>query len=72
MTKEELAELGHTLYGWGWKQALARALDVNIRTVSRWASGCHRMPLEVQEEIRALARGNRAALDRLLKDTSGR
>lgn len=39
MTAEEFRALGLALYGHGWQSALARALDVNVKTVGRWASG---------------------------------
>lgn len=39
MTAEEFRALGLALYGHGWQSALARALDVNIKTVQRWANG---------------------------------
>ena len=34
-----LARIGVALYGERWQSAIARDLEVNIRTVQRWAAG---------------------------------
>lgn len=38
MTAPELAALASQCYGQRWQSALARDLDVNVRTVQRWAA----------------------------------
>lgn len=44
MTKEELAAMAHAMFGMDWQSPLARALDVNPRTVRRWAAGTTPVP----------------------------
>lgn len=39
MTNEEFSLIAKTAYGRGWQSAVARALNVNVRTVQRIASG---------------------------------
>lgn len=39
MSPETLALVGEALYGPNWQNKLARALEINDRTVRRWASG---------------------------------
>ena len=39
MTDSFIARIGRALYGERWQSAMARELDVNIRTVQRWAAG---------------------------------
>lgn len=51
MTPADLHAIGAFLYGGGWQTALANALDVNIRTVQRWASGAVSAPPGAQDEI---------------------
>ena len=61
MTKEELSALGLALYGYGWQSYLARALDVNIRTVQRWKSGDVPVPDWVEGEIKKITGADVAA-----------
>ena len=52
MTETELLNATATaLYGPLWQNALARALDINERTVRRWASGEAPVPLGVWHDI---------------------
>lgn len=52
MTDHELLNLTATaLYGALWQNALARALDINERTVRRWASGDAPVPIGVWHDI---------------------
>lgn len=39
MIAAELAALASQCYGQRWQSALARDMDVNVRTVQRWAAG---------------------------------
>jgi transcriptional regulator with XRE-family HTH domain len=54
-----LSEAGRALYGTQWQSDLARALDVNPRTVRRWASGEDIPRLGVYADLLALC-DNRA------------
>ena len=52
MTDAEMLNLTATaLYGALWQNALARALDINERTVRRWASGEIPVPIGVWHDI---------------------
>ena len=52
MTETELLNAtASALYGAHWQNALARALDINERTVRRWASGEAPVPLGVWNDI---------------------
>lgn len=44
MTPDFLRRAGEALYGPQWQSELARALDVNGRTVRRWAAGDTAIP----------------------------
>lgn len=55
MTDAELLNATATaLYGPLWQNALARALDINERTVRRWATGEAPVPLGVWHDISEL------------------
>jgi hypothetical protein len=60
-----LAEAGEALYGPRWQSDLARALDVNDRTVRRWASGAVDMPSGVYLDLLRLTQERASALDGL-------
>lgn len=47
MTPNELAAAARTLFGPHWQSPLARTVDVNDRTVRRWASGDQDVPERV-------------------------
>jgi predicted transcriptional regulator len=52
MTETELLNAtASALYGAHWQNALARALDINERTVRRWASGEAQVPIGVWQDI---------------------
>lgn len=55
MNKKDLDHIGRFLYGGGWQTALAKELDVNIRTMRRWVSGETDIPFAVADEIYSLA-----------------
>lgn len=46
--------IGAALYGPHWQSEMARALDVNIRTVQRWAAGTNELSPWVWDKIPAL------------------
>jgi hypothetical protein len=39
-----LRVVGEILYGPGWPEGIASALDLNLRTVQRWANGQNEIP----------------------------
>jgi hypothetical protein len=39
MAPDELRRIGQLLFGPDWQAPLARALNINTRTVQRWATG---------------------------------
>ena len=62
MTSDLLQEAGAALYGPRWRLDLAKALDVNERTIRRWAEGQWPVPATVWPEIRTLLTERGAAL----------
>lgn len=44
MTAEELRRAGETLYGEGWRRALAAVMDIDVATLRRWTSGKKLVP----------------------------
>lgn len=50
-TTEEFRALGLAGFGHGWQSAMARALNVNTRTVRRWASGETPVPGRIWEAL---------------------
>ena len=61
--RQLLIDTGSALYGARWQSALADDLRVDRRTIRRWATGSHDVPLGVAAEIRGLlmARGAKIA-----------
>lgn len=57
---------GKALYGSRWQTDLAAALDVADRTVRRWDSGEHPIPIEVRSQLRQLLWDRRHAIDELI------
>ena len=53
MTKEEFRDAGKTLFGWGWRTRMARALQVDVSSVRRWADGQVAVPGPVEAAIKA-------------------
>lgn len=53
-TPETLCAIGRALYGPSWQGALADALEVNVRTMRRWAKGEFDMPEAIWGELGAL------------------
>lgn len=54
MTPAELRTMGERLYGPRWQTKLARALEINQRTVRRWLAGSFSIRPPVAMAIRAL------------------
>ncbi len=50
----QLETIGRALYGVQWQTDLARALDVNERTIRRWYSGANQMPVGAYADLRRL------------------
>ena len=65
-----LERLGALLYGPEWQSPLARALDVNLRTMQRWAAGIHQPPERLWGDIAALLRERRIEIDAALAELS--
>lgn len=55
MTRDEMGRLGALLFGYGWKSALADALEVNRRQISRWIAD-DTMPEWAAERLRGMVR----------------
>lgn len=63
----DINAIGVDLFGQRWADPLAHFLDVNVRTVLRWANGQNDVPLGLQariEEASAYAQRCRAAAAR--------
>lgn len=54
MTAPEFAAAGEYLFGDSWQSQLARLLDVNLRTVQRWAAGQNPVPDHAARDVAAL------------------
>lgn len=64
---ETLQKIGEALYGPRWQSELARDLDVNDRTVRRWASGESVPPETLEARLRALVSERIALLRSVLR-----
>lgn len=58
-----LRQAGRALYGPAWQSALAERLDVNLRTVQRWASGQNAVAPGIWAEVLALLEARADELD---------
>lgn len=55
MDRDEIQRLGALLFGYGWKSSLAKAFEVNRKTITRWiAQDC--VPPWAVERLRAMVR----------------
>jgi hypothetical protein len=68
MTPDLLRRVGQALYGQDWKTALARALDVNERSVRRWDDGASPIPGGVRGELLQLVGKRGGELIELQRD----
>ena len=59
--------IGAALYGPQWQSEMARALDVNIRTVQRWANGNNDLSPWVFDKLPDLVGQRQAELARLVQ-----
>ena len=67
MNNEQLANAGQLLYGDLWQSALARALDVDNRTVRRWASGESAIKQSIANEIIELLKNNQEQINQFIE-----
>lgn len=61
-----LSQIGEALYGEQWQSPLARALDVNLRTMQRWAAGQNDPPEHLREDMIRLLHDRQQAISELL------
>src|SRR5690349_17709559 len=54
MTAAELIALGQSVFGWGWRTHLSRAIGVNRRLIHYWQASERTIPPEIAGEIRKL------------------
>lgn len=64
MTPQDLTRLGELLFGNDWRRRLARALEVDRRTLYRWVDGEHPVPPGVWPDIATLCRQKGVVLTR--------
>ena len=67
ITTEQLERAGQLLYGDLWQSALARALDVDNRTVRRWASGESAIKQSIANEIIELLKNNQSQINQFIE-----
>jgi len=58
-----ITTIGEVLYGATWQSNLARDLNVNIRTVQRWATGETNLPKAVLGDIIAVATSRKKTIE---------
>lgn len=61
----DLEIIGQSIFGERWQSALARALNVDDRTVRRWLSGESRLPTDIDRKIFLLAEQKLSSLSAL-------
>ena len=59
MTPDELRSTGESLFGPHWQTPLAKAWDVDPRSIRYWLSGKHKINKRTEEAILALQRKQR-------------
>jgi hypothetical protein len=64
LTADTLADIGEALFGPHWVAPLADALDVNLRTMQRWAAGQFAIPDTLRGELATLCRARGRGLER--------
>lgn len=70
MSRDTLRAFGAALYGPHWQREIARALDVNERSVRRWAAGDFQPPATILPELLDLARARIVELETLIRAQS--
>jgi hypothetical protein len=65
MTPDLLNRVGQALYGVLWQSALAREVNVAVRTMQRWAAGETPIPPKLREELARLTADRREELGNL-------
>lgn len=63
--RHTLRAAGEILFGVGWVESLAYALDFNIRTMQRWASGKNPIPETLWPQIAALCGPRASEIEKL-------
>ena len=58
-----LQKIGQSLYGTNWIGDLAAALNVNERSMRRWAAGTYEIPAGIRGELVTLCRARGANLE---------
>lgn len=71
MNVELLHEVGETLYGEHWRPPLSRALEVDDRTMRRWAAGTLAIPQSIAGELLTLVFTRQQALSGLITNLVG-
>jgi hypothetical protein len=66
----DIRHVAPLLYGPAWQSALARALDVSLRNVQRWASGEREPGPRTWAKIAELLSGRKEELDAVLRQLS--
>ena len=72
LTKEDLVKYGMALFGTQFQTDLAKALDVNDRTMRRWLSGESPVPEKVGNDLGVLVKVKFELLDELAQEFHGR
>ena len=72
LTKEDLVKYGMALFGNQFQTDLAKALDVNDRTMRRWLSGESPVPEKVGNDLGVLVKVKFELLGELTKEFHGR
>ena len=68
MNKEKLKKVGVACFGNTWQTEMARALNVNSRTVRRWASGETPLPKQLKQELLKHLKWRKRDIDKAMID----
>lgn len=71
MNKELLEQIGLWLYGSQWRPELARALNVKIESVKRWANGDYNISNSITSDILDLVKAKTDAAPDLINQLEG-
>lgn len=71
MTPARFSQVGALLYGPSWRGALADALKVGYRTITRWEKGDAAIPDGVPGDLAALCRKKSDCLARMATALNG-